>query len=464
MEVKNKHKPYLLLAAGITLAVLLITGGFSLYRSFLPGEAPSSSASQEESSESENQESLEEESSSQVTSPAPGQASVWDSAATYQKGDRVLYGGVLYQAKGWNTGEQPGKGDGNPWETVESPSSTPMPPSSSSAAPPSSSAPASSSSASSSSLPPAGSPSVGTQGFTVVAYYPSWKPSSMEKIQHDVVTHLIYAFAIPTKEGTLLPLENAYAAQSLIEAAHQKGNKVLLGVGGWSYQGNTLQSVFEQATATDEKLYRLGDAILTMCDQYGFDGVDMDWEHPNVSNGSSKRYEKLMLYLSEKLHAKGKLLTAAVLGGVSPEGTVYRDATLAHTDKVLSCVDWINVMAYDGGDGERHSSYSLAVASATYWKETRGVPANKVVLGMPFYGRPSWATYSAILAADPDAYGKDVTTINGVEVHYNGIPTIQDKTYYAKKHLGGVMVWEVTQDTADREKSLLTAIGEALTW
>ena len=58
MEVKNKHKPYLLLAAGITLAVLLITGGFSLYRSFLPGEAPSSSASQEESSESENQESL----------------------------------------------------------------------------------------------------------------------------------------------------------------------------------------------------------------------------------------------------------------------------------------------------------------------------------------------------------------------------------------------------------------------
>ena len=89
----------------------------------------------------------------------------------------------------------------------------------------------------------------------------------MEKIQHDVVTHLIYAFAIPTKEGTLLPLENSYAAQSLIEAAHQQGNQLLLGVGGWSYQGNTLQSVFEQATATDEKLYRLGDAILTMCDQ-----------------------------------------------------------------------------------------------------------------------------------------------------------------------------------------------------
>ncbi len=423
MEVKNKHQPYLLLVAGIALAVLLIAGGFSLYRSLSLEEGPSSSISQEKGPENKTQESAEKESSSQAPSPPPGQT--------------------------------PGK--------AEIPSSAPIPPPSSSAAPPPSSEPVSSPSAPSS-LPSAGSPSVGTQGLKVVAYYPSWKPSSMGKIQHDVVTHLIYAFAIPTKEGTLLPLENAHAAQSLIEAAHQKGNKVLLGVGGWSYQGSTLQSVFEQATATDEKLYRLGDAILAMCDQYGFDGVDMDWEHPSISNGSSKRYEKLMLYLSEKLHAKGKLLTAAVLGGVSPEGIVYRDATLAHTDKVLSCVDWINVMAYDGGDGERHSSYSLAVASATYWKEARGVPANKVVLGVPFYGRPSSAAYSSILSADPDAYGKDITTINGVEVHYNGIPTIQDKTYYAKKHLGGVMVWEVAQDTADREKSLLTAIGEALTW
>ena len=35
-----------------------------------------------------------------------------------------------------------------------------------------------------------------------------------------------------------------------------------------------------EATADDGKLQRLAENILTMCEEYGFDGVDMDWEHP----------------------------------------------------------------------------------------------------------------------------------------------------------------------------------------
>lgn len=70
---------------------------------------------------------------------------------------------------------------------------------------------------------------------------------------------------------------------------------------------------------------------------------------------------------------------------------------------MLNAVDFINVMAYDGGDGEQHSSYQFAVDCGLYWKDTRGLPAHKVVLGVPFYARPSWADYGAILAMVPAA-------------------------------------------------------------
>lgn len=111
---------------------------------------------------------------------------------------------------------------------------------------------------------------------------------------------------------------------------------------------------------------------------------------------SAKQYETLMLSLADRLHAGGKLLTAAVLSGATADGNIYYDAA-AHTNAVLNAVDFINVMAYDGGDGERHSSYDFAVACGTYWKDTRGLPAHKIVLGVPFYARPSWADYRTIL-------------------------------------------------------------------
>ena len=213
-----------------------------------------------------------------------------------------------------------------------------------------------------------------------------------------------------------------------------------------------------EATANEGKIQRFAESILSMCEAYGFDGVDMDWEHPRVDGTSAKQYESLMLLLSEKLHAQGKLLTAAVLSGATVDGNIYYDAA-AHTNVVLNAVDFINVMAYDGGDGERHSPYSFAVDCGTYWKDTRGLPAYKVVMGMPFYARPSWESYGVILENVPKASDTNSVLYNGMEVYYNGMNTIAAKTRYAKENLGGVMVWELTQDTSNSDKSLLQVNG-----
>lgn len=298
-------------------------------------------------------------------------------------------------------------------------------------------------------------------GKKVVGYYPSLRVSDTSKLQYDVLTHVIYAFAIPTSDGGLRPLENPDLAKKIISEAHSNGVQVLLAVGGWSYNDVPLEPVFVSATETDEKLNTFVSSIVTMCETYGFDGIDIDWEHPRVDGSSKVQYENLMIKLSNELHIRGKILTSAVLSGATPDGNVYYDAG-AHSDAVLNAVDWINVMAYDGGDGERHSSYDFAVNCGKYWKETRGLSADKVVLGVPFYARPSWASYGDILSANPDAYSKDTVIYNGMEAWYNGIPIIKDKTAYARDNLGGIMIWEVSQDTTDKDKSLLRAIGEEM--
>ena len=310
-------------------------------------------------------------------------------------------------------------------------------------------------------MPEVGEPVVGNTGFKVVGYYPSWQPDKIDRVQFDVLTHINYAFAIPTAEGGVRPLENGQTAKKLIEIAHQYNVKVLIAVGGWSYNDIPLEATFMDATSSDEKIKKFADAIIALMNEYGFDGVDMDWEHPRVDGDSSVRYTKLMMILSAELKKQGKLLTAAVLSGVTADGNVYYDAA-AHKDEVIQCVDWFNVMAYDGGDGERHSSYDFAVNCGNYWKNTRKMPAEKVVLGVPFYARPSWAAYDDILKADSSADSKDVAVYQGMEAHYNGVPTIQKKTQWALENAGGVMIWEVTQDTAERNKSLLSAIGKTI--
>lgn len=373
--------------------------------------------------------------------PVPA-TDTWDRGLTYVGGDEVAYNGKIYRAKWWTQGEEPGKAD--VWEDTmvaaeqpktdgnDSEDTTPAPPR---------------------------TDVEKRENFKVVGYFPSWKEKT-ETIQYDVLTHINYAFAIPTAEGGLLPLENPQIAQKIIRDAHKNGVKVFLAVGGWSHNEIPLEPTFVSATENETKLNAFADAIVAMCDEYGFDGVDMDWEHPRVDGNSSRQYEALLVELAKRLHAEGKQLSSAVLSGVTADGNVYYDSA-AHTDKALKAVDWINVMAYDGGDGDRHSAYDFAVNCGNYWNKTRGLAPEKVILGVPFYARPSWAAYSDILAAVPEAWSQDNVNYNGMDAWYNGIETIEKKTEYALENLGGVMIWEISQD-ASGKYSLQTAIGRTV--
>ena len=59
----------------------------------------------------------------------------------------------------------------------------------------------------------------------------------------------------------------------------------MLAVGGWSYNGILLEDVFKQATETEEKRKKLVDSIMELCEEYQFDGIDLDWASTTFSLG-----------------------------------------------------------------------------------------------------------------------------------------------------------------------------------
>lgn len=177
-------------------------------------------------------------------------ADAWDSGAVYTGGDTVSYRGRQYRAKWWTQGETPGASD--VWEDFGILDGEPVQPEGVNRTPIDASEPR----------------EAELTDFKVVGYYPSWKPDHLQSVDFNIVTHVCYAFAIPTADGSLRDLENPETAKTLIRSAHNNGAKVLLSVGGWSYHDTPLENVFMEATADDVKLLRFTESILNMCEEY----------------------------------------------------------------------------------------------------------------------------------------------------------------------------------------------------
>lgn len=282
---------------------------------------------------------------------------------------------------------------------------------------------------------------VAAANFKVIGYLPSWA-GEVNQIQFSKLTHINYAFILPTASGGFQALENPSKLQSLVTAAHANNVKVLVSVGGWN---NADDSAFETFAGNAAGRTNFTNNVISLVNQYGLDGIDIDWEYPNEGT-SANNYALLMQQLSTAMHNIGKLLTAAV---VSYNGTSIQNS-------VFGYVDFLNIMAYDES-GANHSTYNLAVTSLNYWIN-RGLPSGKANLGVPFYGRSSsaYVDYRTILTN-----GGSPNSDSFAGIGYNGIPTIKSKTNLAFDQASGIMIWELSQD-ATGANSLLSAINEVV--
>ena len=283
-------------------------------------------------------------------------------------------------------------------------------------------------------------------GFKSVGYMPSWA-GNVSSIQFSKLTHINYSFALPNANGTLQAIDNTAKLQQLVTLGHQNNVKVSLAIGGWN-DGN--DSAFESLAGNSGARTTFVNSVMNTVRQYNLDGIDIDWEYPDPGQ-SGNNYTALMTQLGTALHNEGKLLTAAV---VSEGGTAN-----GVQPAVFGVVDWLNIMAYDGGSP--HANYDWSINAANFWKN-RGLPKAKTVLGVPFYSRPGYLTYAQLVALDPANAQRDCVQANGAQQCYNGIPTIKRKTQWALANAGGIMNWELSQD-ATGANSLVSAIYQVAT-
>jgi len=289
----------------------------------------------------------------------------------------------------------------------------------------------------------------------VIAYIPNWVDLNAFSgtIQYSKLTHINIAFENPDANGYL---SFNSGSNTIINAAHAQNVKVFVSLGGGSVsEGGAIRDNYfnlitpANRTAFVQKIY---DYVVA----HNFDGVDVDLEGPAINAD----YGGFVIALANKLHANGKLISAALSEG-------YGGANVPAS--TFAAYDWINIMAYDAtgpwapNNPGQHSPYSMAVNQFNYWTG-RGLPANKAVIGLPFYGYGFGASanqgisFANIVAQYPGAENVDQV---GNTIYYNGIPTIKQKTTFAIQNAAGVMIWELSQD-ATGAKSLLTAVDQVV--
>jgi chitinase len=178
--------------------------------------------------------------------------------------------------------------------------------------------------------------------------------------------------------------------------------RILISLGGWSWSENFSDAVLTESSR--RKFARTNAAIVAEND---LDGVDIDWEYPgmrgqdNVFRPEDKENFTLMFKaLREELDSLSKE-TGKIYQLTTAIPCFTRFIEMTEMGKAEKYLDYINLMAYDfyvAGDTAGH--HSNLYASENYDREqsgnrafneyTRaGVPAEKLVLGIPFYGR-SW--------------------------------------------------------------------------
>jgi len=288
----------------------------------------------------------------------------------------------------------------------------------------------------------------------VVGYLSADSFDKITSIEFCKLTHLNIAFANPDKNGNLVFDGDIDAVTKYVKSVNPN---IVISI---SLAGGVISA--EQAANWSllidkpENRPAFIQNISKFVTDHNLDGVDVDLEWDAVTSG----YSGFVVELKKELIDRKKLLTAAL-----PNNTRFVNIN----SEALNAFDFINIMAYDSTGPwspnkiEQHSSFEFAKDGVEFWKK-QNVPSEKLTLGVPFYGynftypTVTSSTFGEIIQAgtqfaDQDEIGK---------IYYNGRPTILKKVEYASQNTGGIMIWELAQDSFG-EYSLLEVIHKKYT-
>jgi chitinase len=322
-------------------------------------------------------------------------------------------------------------------------------------------------SACSKSAAPADSEEPAAPQKVIVAYVTS---SFTELPDPSLMTHINYAFGHVNATFNGVEIDKPERLKEVVSLKKKNPDlKVMLSVGGWT-SGN-----FSEMAADSLNRTAFVNDCKKVVDEFGLDGIDIDWEYPTSSEAGissspedTDNYTKLMRDLRTVL-GKDKWVTLATIWSAK-----YIDFKA-----IDQYIDLVNVMAYDMKQVPGHQCPiypsekfgDACVENAVKSHLAAGVPADKLVLGIPFYGRGTgpytdyvdfgkfYVAEGCTMERDSVAHIPYIADKEGnLVLGYEDVESATEKCEYAlDKQLRGVMYWEYNLDSADHTLAKLLA-------
>lgn len=296
-------------------------------------------------------------------------------------------------------------------------------------------------------------------GRIIVGYATYWETRMPDPT---LLTHINYAFALINDDFETLDIKKVSRLQQVVALKNQNPDlKVILSIGGWG-AGN-----FSEMAGDANHRKKFAQNCLAAVNKYGLDGIDIDWEYPTSSSAGissspldMNNFTLLMKDLREVL-GPDRLLTIATYAGVK-----YYDLRTAG-----QYLDFVNIMTYDMGRPPYHHSalYSSSktknsCVEAVEKHHNAGMPYDKLVLGVPFYGKPAEgeSVNYVDIVSESGSYSKytrrwdDVSKVpyladasGAMVLCYEDAESLALKAeYIISKGLLGAMYWSIEADDA----------------
>ncbi|KAK9486458.1 glycoside hydrolase superfamily [Lipomyces starkeyi] len=253
-----------------------------------------------------------------------------------------------------------------------------------------------------------------------VVYFANWSIYARQffvwNLPSTYLTHINYAFANVNPSTGEVYLSDTYAdtdihfpgdswndvgtnlygnfKQLFLLKKKQRTLKVLLSIGGWTYSGN-----FPSVAASASLRANFVTTAVALVRNLGLDGLDLDWEYPTAGAQASNFVELLkelragLDEYAQSLKTSAGITPTFLLTVAAPCGQNYISMLdIAGMDQYLSF--W-NLMGYDFAGswstvaGNQANIYGgdVSVDAAVSSYIAAGVAKNKIIVGMPLYGR-----------------------------------------------------------------------------
>lgn len=329
----------------------------------------------------------------------------------------------------------------------------------------------------------------------VLGYSASWFDGLYppESYNYDGLTHIARSFLLPHADGTI-GVQGGFFDPQLEKLAHAHGVKLLASIGGAAANADPWLAMARDPKA--EKLFL--DGLEKLITDNKYDGVDIDWEPSALTDADQATYTQFMKDLRARFPRW--IITTALGGG---------DYWAKHVSwkEVAAQVDWINWMTYDfAGSWTGHSAHNANLydspsvhtemsidAQRDHLENNYGVPAKKLVLGLPFYGTQFFTAHMGDnFPGDASRNGAEIqfyeiagllTPHSGYEkkwdkdgqvpflekadgehtISYDDPKSLEIKCRYAlKMGFRGVMIWNIGADILSETTPLLDSVDKAM--